>query len=149
MINSGAGTTGGVDPALAQKLNALPQVAAATGESTGAAVILGKVEQITAVDPGTAGQIFNVRPLQGSISALGADGIAVYKESPPQNHLKLGDPVPVVFRDTGRQTLRVALIYGDSQAAPSASPGGKARYFLGTPAYDANFSAPATTAWCS
>ena len=57
--------------------------------------------------------------------------------------------MPVVFRDTGRQTLRVALIYGDSQAAPSASPGGKARYFLGTPAYDANFSAPATTAWCS
>ena len=42
VINSGAGTTGGVDPALAQKLNALPQVAAATGESTGAAVILGK-----------------------------------------------------------------------------------------------------------
>ena len=36
MINSGAGTTGGVDPALAQKLNALPQVAAATGKSTGA-----------------------------------------------------------------------------------------------------------------
>ena len=50
--------------------------------------------------------------------------------------------MPVVFRDTGRQTLRVALIYGDSQAAPSASPGGKDRYFLGTPAYDANFSAP-------
>ena len=50
--------------------------------------------------------------------------------------------MPVVFRDTGRQTLRVALIYGDSQAAPSANPGGKACYFLGTPAYDANFSAP-------
>jgi putative ABC transport system permease protein len=142
VINSGAGTTGGVDPALAQKLNALPQVAAATGESTGAAVILGKVEQITAVDPGTAGQIFNVRPLQGSISALGADGIAAYKDVTTTNHLKLGDPVPVVFRDTGRQTLRVALIYGDSQAAPSASPGGKARYFLGTPAYNANLSAP-------
>ena len=33
VINSGAGTTGGVDPTLAQKLNALPQVAAATGET--------------------------------------------------------------------------------------------------------------------
>jgi len=133
---------GGVDPALAQKLNTLPQVAAATGESTGSAVILGQVEQITAVDPGTAGQIFNVSPLQGSISALGADGIAVFKDVATQNHLKLGDPVSVVFRDTGRQTLRVALIYGDSQAAPSANAGGKTRYFLGTPAYDANFSAP-------
>ena len=50
VINSGAGMAGGVDPALAQRLNTLPQVAAATGESTGAAVILGKMAQIAAVD---------------------------------------------------------------------------------------------------
>jgi putative ABC transport system permease protein len=137
VIDSGAGMSGGgVDPALAQKLNALPQVAAATGERFGAAVILGKVEAFTAVDPGTAGKIFNVSPLQGSISALGATGIAVYKNVASDNHLKLGDTVPVVFRDTRARTLRVALIYGDSQAAPSP------RYFIGTPAYDANFSAP-------
>jgi len=42
--------------------------------------------------------------------------------------------VPVVFRDTGPQTLRVALIYGDSMAAPAP------RYFLGTSAFDANFT---------
>ena len=142
VINSGADMTGGVDLALAQKLNALPQVAAATGESTGAAVILGKVEQITAVDPGTAGQIFNVRPLQGSISALGADGIAVYSGDATKHHLTLGSPVSVVFRDTGPKTLRVGLIYGDNQAAPSANPGSKTSYFLGTPGYDANFAAP-------
>src|SRR5215472_7163290 len=136
VIDSGAGMAGGVDPALAQRLNALPQVAAATGERFGAAVILGKVEGFTAVDPGTAGKIFNVSPLQGSISALGANDIAVYKNVASDNHLKLGDTVPVVFRDTGARTLRVALIYGDSQAAPSP------RYFIGTPAYDANFSAP-------
>ena len=41
-----------------------------------------------------------------------------------------------------RQTLRVALIYGDNQAAPSANPGSKTSYFLGTPGYDANFAAP-------
>ena len=142
VINSGAGVAGGVSPALAQKLSALPQVAAATGESIGDMVIFGKVQTIAAVDPGTAGQIFNVSPLQGSISALGADGIAVYSGDATKNHLKLGDPVPVVFRDTGRQTLRVALIYGDNQAAPSAFPGGKPSYFLGTPAYNANFAAP-------
>ena len=142
VINSGAGTTGGVDPALAQKLNALPQVAAATGESTGAAVILGKGGadhggrsrhgRADLQRPPAAG--VDQRPRRGRHRRL--QGVAA------QNHLKLGDPVPVVFRDTGRQTLRVALIYGDSQAAPSANPGGKARYFLGTPAYDANFSAP-------
>jgi len=47
-----------------------------------------------------------------------------------------------VFRDTGPKTLRVALIYGDNQAAPSANPGSKTSYFLGTPGYDANFAAP-------
>jgi putative ABC transport system permease protein len=143
VINSGAGMSGGgVDPALAQRLNTLPQVAAATGERLGSMVILGQASMIAAVDPRTAGQIFNVTPRQGSISALGADGIAVYSGDAAKKHLKLGDPVSVVFRDTGAKTLRVALIYGDNQAAPSANPGAKTSYFLGTPAYDANFAAP-------
>ena len=143
VINSGAGTTGGgVDPALAQKLNTLPQVAAATGERIGSMVILGQPSLIAAVDPRTAGQIFNVSPVQGSIGALGADGIAVYSGDAAKHHLTLGSPVSVVFRDTGPKTLRVALIYGDNQAAPSAFAGSKTSYFLGTPAYDANFAAP-------
>jgi putative ABC transport system permease protein len=142
VINSGAGSTGGVDPALAQRLNALPQVAAATGERSGSMLILGQPYMIAAVDPRTAGQIFNVSPVQGSIGALGADGIAVYQDDATKHHLTLGSPVSVVFRDTGPKTLRVALIYGDNQAAPSANPGSKTSYFLGTPGYDANFAAP-------
>jgi putative ABC transport system permease protein len=143
VINSGAGDSGGgIDPALTQRLNTQPQVAAATGQRTGSMVILGQPSMITAVDPRTAGQIFNVSPLQGSIGALGADSIAVYKDDATKNHLTLGSPVSVVFRDTGAKTLRVALIYGDNQAAPAANPGAKTSYFLGTPAYDANFAAP-------
>ena len=61
VIDSGAGMAGGVDPGLAQRLNALPQVAAATGVRNGAAEILGKVEQITAVIPG--------RPARSTMSA--------------------------------------------------------------------------------
>jgi putative ABC transport system permease protein len=142
VINSGAGSSGGVAPALAQRLNTLPQVAAATGERTGSMLILGQPVMIAAVDPRTAGQIFNVSPVQGSIGALGADGIAVYKDDATKHHLTLGSPVSVAFRDTGPKTLRVALIYGDNQAAPSANPGSKTSYFLGTPGYDANFAAP-------
>jgi putative ABC transport system permease protein len=76
------------------------------------------------------------------ISALGADSIAVSQDTATKHHLKIGDPVPVLFRDTGAQTLRVALIYGDPQAAPSSNPGSKPAYFLGTPAFNANFAAP-------
>ena len=42
--------------------------------------------------------------------------------------------MPVLFKDTGPQRMRVALIYGDAAAAPSA------RYFIGTPAFNANFA---------
>jgi len=135
VVHASGGMMGGVDPALVGRLNALPQVAAATGVSNGAALVLGKVELISAVDPATAGKIFSVRPLQGSISDLGANGIAVYKRVAANKHLKLGDTVPVVFRDTGLRKMRVALIYGDKVAAPSS------RYFMGTPAYNANFTA--------
>jgi putative ABC transport system permease protein len=134
VIDSGAGLTGGIDPALAQRLAALPQVSTVAGVRGGLAEILGAPEQIAAVDPPTIGKIFHVGSMQGSISGLGRTGIAVYKDVAAAHHLKVGSAVPVVFRDTGPQTLRVALIYGDSMAAPAP------RYFMGTAAFDANFT---------
>ena len=134
VVNSGGGMMGGVDPALAGQLNKLPQVSAATGIGVGLAEILGKPEQLAAVDPAKAGKIFDVSPVQGSIASLGRTGIAVYKGVATANHLKLGSTVPVLFKDTGLQKMRVALIYGDAAAAPSA------RYFIGTPAFNANFA---------
>lgn len=134
VIDSGAGLTGGIDPALAQRLATLPQVSAVAGVRGGLAEIFGKPEQIAAVDPSTIGKIFHVGSAQGSASGLGRTGIAVYSGVATAHHLKVGSVVPVVFRDTGPQTLRVALIYGDSMAAPAQ------RYFLGTSAFDANFT---------
>lgn len=134
VIDSGGGLIGGVDPALATQLNKLPQVSAATGVAAGSAKVFGQVEQISAVDPATAAKIFDVGAQQGSIGNLNKTGIAVYKDVAKKEHLKLGDTVPVVFTDTGPQKLRVALIYGDNTAAPAP------RYFVGTPAYNANFS---------
>jgi len=134
VIDSGAGLSGGVDPGLARQLNKLPQVAAATGVGIAAAEIFGRVEQVSAVEPAAAGKIFNVSPLRGSIGALGRTAIAVYSGVAAAHHLRLGSTVPVLFKDTGWQRLRVALIYGDAIAAPAP------RYFLGAPAFDANFA---------
>jgi putative ABC transport system permease protein len=133
VIDSGGGLMGGVDPALATQLSKLPQVSAATGVAIGPAQILGKVELVTGVDPRAAGQIFDVNPVGGSMAGLGRTGIAVYKDVATAEHLKLGSTVPVLFRDTGPQKLRVALIYGDATAAPAP------RYFLGNAAFNANF----------
>jgi putative ABC transport system permease protein len=134
VIDSGAGLTGGIDPALAQRLNHLPQVSAATGVGAGIAKVFGRVEQMSAVDPRTAGKIFHVGPQAGAIGALGLGEVAVSKDVATSHHLRLGSPVPVLFRDAGRRTLRVALIYNDATAAPAP------RYFLGTPAYNAYFA---------
>jgi putative ABC transport system permease protein len=134
VIDSGAGLTGGIDPALAQRLAQLPQVSTVAGVRGGLAEIFGAPEQIAAVAPQTIGKIFHVGSMLGSPSGLGRTGIAVYRDIATAHHLKVGSAVPVVFRDTGPQTLRVALIYGDSMAAPAP------RYFLSTSAFDANFT---------
>src|SRR5512142_1487593 len=133
VIDSGGGLMGGVDPALAGQLGKLPQVQAATGVAIGLAEVNGKVEQLSAVDPAAASKIFNVSPVQGSMAGLGRDGIAVYKDVATADHLRLGSTVPVLFKDTGRQNLTVALIYGEATGAPAP------RYFMGDQAYNANF----------
>ena len=82
--------------------------------------------------PKTAFAIMDVKPMQGSTQALGADAIAVYKDVAKDKHLSIGDQIPVVFKDTGRRVMRVALIYGEHQPAGD--------YFLGISAYNANFA---------
>jgi putative ABC transport system permease protein len=133
VIDSGGGLMGGVDPGLARQLGGLPQVQAATGVAVGFAQISGAVEQVSGVDPVAGGKIFDVNPVQGSIAGLGRNDIAVYKEVAARQHLKLGSTVPVLFKDTGRQILTVALIYGEATGAPAP------RYFMGDEAFNANF----------
>ncbi len=132
IINSGAGGTGGVDPALARRVGQLPQVALASGLRVGMAKIEGGVQQVVAVDPKTAFGIFDVQPLQGNENDLGPNAIAVYKTVATDHHLKIGDHIPVLFAGTGTRSMRVALIYGSSEPAGN--------YFLGISAYQANFT---------
>ena len=80
---------------------------------------------IGAVDPETAFDVMDVRPVAGCPTALGADAIAVYDEGRARtSDLRIGRPVPVVFNDTGLEQLRVALIYGEHSSAAGD-------YFLG------------------
>jgi len=134
LINSGAGGTGGVDPAMAQRVSQLPQVALASGLRVGMAKIEGGGQQVVAVDPKTAlsSGMFNVQPLQRNENDLGRDAIAVYKTVATDHHLKIGDHIPVLFAATGTKSMRVALIYG------SGEPAGN--YLLGISAYQANFT---------
>ena len=131
-IDSGTFGVGGLDPALVRRIDALPEVEVATGVRFGSAEIDGNVQQVQGVDPATAFEIIDVEPLQGSPTDLGRDAIAVFQDVADDDGLRLGDRVPVRFKDTGVKELTVAMIYGENQPVGD--------HLIGLAAYEANFA---------
>jgi putative ABC transport system permease protein len=121
---------GGVSPDLTNRLRELPEVETAAGIRAGMAKIDGSVTQILAADRATF-DVFDVKPLAGSVDRLGADSIAVFEDVAKREGLKVGDRVPVEFTMTGSQALTVALIYGENQPAGD--------WLLGVKAFEANY----------
>src|ERR1044072_8358929 len=122
---------GGIDPSFTAKAAELPEVADVASIRAGLVEIAGTPAQIVAASP-SADRFFDVDPVEGSFADLAADAIAVHEDKAKEKGLHLGDRVPVVFKDTGPQQLRIALIYREKQPAGDWS--------LGTAAYDANFA---------
>ena len=108
--------SGGLDPALGDRLNELPQVDVAGGIRVKAAEVDGKPEHLFAADPQSF-QIFDVEPLQGKPADLGADSIGVFEDVAEDKGLEVGDRVPVYFTRTGVQQLEVGMIYGENMPA--------------------------------
>jgi putative ABC transport system permease protein len=131
VVTSGGGLMGGVDPGLAQELNALPEVAYATGMRQGFAGIDGDVTFVTGVNTATAFDVMDIQPIEGTPAALSRFAIGVSEDAAKDKGLAIGDTLSVAFKDTGQQQLRVAMIYGEDQVVGP--------YLLGMPAYDANF----------
>jgi putative ABC transport system permease protein len=132
VIDSGTFGIGGIDPALAGRINGLPEVEAATGIRLGMAEVDGSVTELRGVDPETAFDLIDTEPLRGTPADLGPESIAVFEDVAKDDDLELGDKVPVLFKDTGRKELTVAMIYGENQPAGD--------YLLGLDAYEANFA---------
>jgi putative ABC transport system permease protein len=132
VVNTGAGMFGGVDPSFATQLSKLPQVAAASGVRQSFALVAGDPAIVTAADPKQAFQILDIQPLSGSPDLLAVDTIAVHKDTAARLKVHVGDVLPVVFKDTGAKSMRIAMIYGEIQPARS--------YFISMAAYDANFA---------
>jgi putative ABC transport system permease protein len=118
VINSGGSFGGvGLSPTLGRQVARLPVIAASTPIRVGTAEVNGGVDLITAVDPQTASQLFDLNPTAGSLTDLGANGVAVSKKDADSNHWKLGSPVTAKFAKTGTTKLRVAMIYDLKQIA--------------------------------
>lgn len=132
VIDSGAFGFGGLSPDLADQLNEVPEVQAATGIRLGFGRIDGFGNAILGVDPATAFEIVDVGVIAGDPQNLDVDGIAVHDEQAREQGLSVGDPLEVTFAETGAQDMTVEVIYTEDQLA--------GRYMIGREAYEANIA---------
>ena len=78
------------------------------------AQVFGTSQRIAALDRNALAQA-RLTVVDGSLSALGLDGIAVASKEATKNHVKIGDSVPVVFGDGVAMTAEVrAIVDGTS-----------------------------------
>jgi putative ABC transport system permease protein len=109
----------------------LPEVTSASGIRSGQAEVDGSVTQIIAADPAKIDSLFDLRPSQGSIGELSANGVAVLDSTASDKGWKVGDTVPIKFAQTGTQQFKVESIYQQS---------GFTNYVITIDAYERNFT---------
>ncbi len=131
VIDSGAFGSGGLSPQLAEDLNALPEVEAASGVRVGFAEIQGEATTVFGVDPETVDDIVDVGVIEGDISSLGETDLAVHDELAADRGWRLGDRVEVRFAETGAQSFRIAVIFARNELSGN--------FFVGNPAFEKNF----------
>ena len=114
-VVTGAGQPGGMSgfsPTLARRLEALPEVASATGIRSGAVRISGSTSVVLAVDPRHVDDLFDIDLRQGDLTEMGSTGIAISQHVADADHLGLGDRLPVAFTTSGTHDFTVQAIYG-------------------------------------
>jgi putative ABC transport system permease protein len=110
---------GGLSPDLALQLDALPEVAVASGIRVGAAhdAAGGGDTGYVAVDPATAGQVFDIGMIDGSLAALTAEGILVDDDEAADRGIGVGDTLEFGFVDGTTRVLNVQGIYTEQDLA--------------------------------
>ncbi|WP_371481821.1 ABC transporter permease [Kitasatospora sp. NBC_00315] len=112
----GAGGSG-VSPELADALAALPEVRQTVGLGRGVARIDGHGRTLDVTDPPRLAGVLDLGRVDGSMAALGTDGLAVSRGEAASRGWRLGSTVTVGFTDgvTGPFTVR-ALYEGGTPA---------------------------------
>ena len=109
VVDTGAWTYGGLSPELADALAARPEVAAVAGHQLTQAQVGDGVGELSGW-PSSVGRLFDLGVTAGSVSHLGADGIAVGDTYAEKHHLAVGDTVPVVTASGAHRDLVVKAL---------------------------------------
>jgi putative ABC transport system permease protein len=112
----GAGGSG-LSPRLAGAVAKLPEVDTAVGLGRGVAEVDGKGRALTVTDPIALERTFDLGKVQGSLSTLGTDGIAITRKEAEKQGLTTGDTTQLTFTDGETQQFTVRAVYGQSELA--------------------------------
>ncbi|MFF3112201.1 FtsX-like permease family protein [Kitasatospora sp. NPDC057904] len=106
----GAGGSG-ISPKAADALAGLPEVRQTVGLGRGVARIDGHGRVLDVTDPARLAGIVDLGRVEGSLDALGADGLAVSRGEAEQQGWKLGQSVTVGFADGASGPFTIRALY--------------------------------------
>jgi putative ABC transport system permease protein len=103
----------GVPAQVARDIDALDEVAVATGFRGGLAEVQGAGRLLVAIDPARATQVVDFGVEQGSLADMSPRGIALSSEEAERNAVALGDFLVVRFLNGNQVVLDVEAIFAD------------------------------------
>lgn len=113
-LDSGAWIYGGISPTAAAQAARLPGVQAIAAQQRTQADIAGTTSELSGWDPRQLPQVFDLGVRSGSVASLGDDGIAVGTSYADKHRLRLGQRLPVTFKDGTRQAFTVRAVFRHS-----------------------------------
>jgi putative ABC transport system permease protein len=128
--SGGTFVSGGLPGDVAEQVNTLPSVDAATGIRFGFGEIGGSPHGMRAIDPDTGFDLFDIEVSAGDVAGLDEDGIAVFAGEAEAKGWELGDEIPVVFGETGEIPFTIAALLARRDLTGP--------YVLGIDAFEAN-----------
>ncbi|WP_328908673.1 FtsX-like permease family protein [Streptomyces sp. NBC_00234] len=112
----GAGGSG-LSPELAPAVDRLPEVRTAVGLGKGVAEVDGAGRALTVTDPAALAEVLDLGAVDGSLDALGTDGIALSDTEADKRGLRTGSTTRLTFADGTRQTFTVRAVFEQSELA--------------------------------
>lgn len=101
----------GLSPAIADRIEGLPEIDLVSRSRQGAALIEGEVEFVSAAQLDQIDQVIDIDVTDGSFDDVGASEIALSVELAESLGVAVGDSIEVEFARTGIQLLDVAAVY--------------------------------------
>ena len=130
VVDSGTFGFGGLSPEFARSVAEIDGVAAVSGVRFGSFELDGKGKSLSAADPATSAQLFDVSFVEGGFEDLGDDGLAIHESVASAEGWQIGDEVEAKFPN-GPGTLRIAGIFEKSDLTGD--------YLVGLDAYERFF----------